>query len=78
VSARLALHYAKGEITDSQEIVIESILGAASAFTGRVVERTRVGAFDAIVPEVSGTAFLTGRHEFLLDPRDALGQGFLM
>src|SRR6266567_2478365 len=36
VSARLALHYAKGEIAAGQEIIIESILGAASAFSGRV------------------------------------------
>ncbi len=78
VSARLALHHAKGEIADDEQIVIESILGAASTFSGRVVGRAKVGSYDAIVPEVSGTAFITGRHEFVIDPRDELGQGFLV
>jgi len=78
VSARLALHSAKGEITDGQQIIIESILGAASTFSGRVVGRARLGPYNAIVPEVSGNAFITGRHEFILDPRDGLGRGFLL
>ncbi len=78
VSARLALHAAKGELAEDQSIVIESILGARSAFAGRVVERTHVGPHEAIVPEVSGSAFITGRHEFLLDPADKLGEGFFL
>lgn len=78
VSARLALHYAKGEITDGQDIIIESILGAASTFSGRVVGLAHVGSYKAVVPEVSGRAFITGRHEFLIDPQDELGRGFLL
>ncbi|HLJ34821.1 MAG TPA: proline racemase family protein [Ktedonobacteraceae bacterium] len=78
VSARVALHYAKGDITDGQQITIESILGAASTFTGRVVGHTQVGPYKAIVPQVSGRAFITGRHEFIIDPRDELGRGFLL
>jgi proline racemase len=78
VSARLALHSAKSEIQDGQQIVVESILGEASTFGGRVVGRTKVGSYEAIIPEVSGTAFITGRHEFVIDPRDELGRGFLI
>jgi len=78
VSARLALHHAKGEIVEGQEIVIESILGAASTFSGCVVGQARVGPYQAVVPEVSGRAFITGRHEFVIDPGDELGQGFLL
>jgi proline racemase len=78
VSARLALHYAKGEIVANQQIIIESILGAASTFGGRVVELLQAGPYDAIVPEVSGTAFITGQHEFIIDPRDELGRGFFL
>lgn len=78
VSARLALHHARGEIEDGQQIVIESILGSASTFGGRVVGRAKVGPYEAIVPEVSGTAYITGRHEFVLEPRDELGRGFLV
>lgn len=78
VSARLALHYVKGQIAQGQEIVIESILGANSAFTGRVIETTRFGPYAAVVPEVSGTAYIVGRSEWVIDPRDAIGRGFLL
>ncbi|HZO76270.1 MAG TPA: proline racemase family protein [Ktedonobacteraceae bacterium] len=78
VSARLALHAALGEVADDQPVVIESILGARSVFSGRIAGRTTVGPFEAIIPEVSGTAFLTGRHEFLIEATDHLGQGFLL
>lgn len=78
VSARLALLAARGELADGADIAIESILGAASVFGGRVVGHTSVGDFPAVLPEVSGTAFITGRHEFFLDPRDVLGAGFLV
>jgi proline racemase len=78
VSARLALHHARGDIVDGQEIIVESILGSASIFHGKVVGRAKVGPYDAIVPEVSGKAFITGQHEFIIDKRDELGKGFLM
>jgi trans-L-3-hydroxyproline dehydratase len=58
--------------------VIESILGSASTFSGRVVGLAQVGRFPAVVPEVSGTAFITGRHEFIISPYDRVGQGFLL
>lgn len=78
VSARLALHHAKGQLAQDQEIIIESILGAHSTFTGRVIETTRFGPYMAIVPEVSGTAHIVGRSEWAIDPRDAIGRGFLL
>jgi proline racemase len=78
VSARVAIHAARGEIADGQVIQIESILGAKSTFNGRVAEHTRIGQFDAVVPEISGRAYITGRHEFIIDPRDELGRGFLV
>lgn len=78
VSARVALHSAKGEITEGQQITIESILGAAGTFTGRVAGYTEVGQYKVVVPEVSGRAFIIGRHECILDPQDELGQGFLL
>jgi trans-L-3-hydroxyproline dehydratase len=78
VSARLAIYHAKGELAEGQQIVIESILGAVSTFGGRVAGTTKVGSYDAIIPEVSGRAFITGRHEFILDPSDELGRGFFL
>ena len=76
VSGRLAIHYTRGEIGLNQPIVIESIIG--SRFTGRVVETTTFGPYPAIISEVEGTAHITGRHEFLIDPDDPLREGFLL
>jgi len=76
VSGRLAIHHARGEIEIGQPIIIESIIG--SRFTGRVVSTTRFGAYPAVIPEVEGTAHITGRHQFLLDPEDPLQKGFIL
>ncbi len=76
VSARMALHYARGEVKIGESLVIESIIG--SRFSGRVVRETRFGPHAAVIPEVEGTAHLTGRHEFLIDPTDPLQQGFVL
>ncbi len=76
VSGRLALHYARGEIKVGEPITIESIIG--TRFTGRVVATTTFGPHAAIIPEVEGTAHITGRHEFLIDPNDPLRNGFIL
>lgn len=76
VSGRLAIHYARQEIGLGEAITIESIIG--SRFTGRVVETTTCGPHAAIIPEVSGTAHITGRHEFFIDPADPLREGFIL
>jgi len=76
VSGRLAIHHARGEIGVGEPIIIESIIG--SKFSGRVVQTTRFGPHNAIIPEVEGTAHITGRHEFLIDPRDELRDGFFL
>lgn len=75
VSARAALHYAKGELGLNQPIAIESILG--STMTVQVVEKAQFGPHAAVIPQVSGTAHFTGRHEFWIDPDDPLRQGFI-
>ena len=75
VSARLALHHARGEIGLNDPIVIESILG--TRFTGQVVKTTTFGPHDAVIPEVEGRAWITGRNEFLMDPTDPLKNGFI-
>ena len=75
VSARAALHHAKGELALNERITIESILG--STMSVRAVEWTKFGQHDAIIPEVSGTAHITGRHEFFFDPEDPFARGFI-
>jgi trans-L-3-hydroxyproline dehydratase len=75
VSARAALYHAKGELPLNEPLTIESILG--STMTVRAVERTKFGPYDAVIPEVGGTAFITGRNECYFDPSDPLGRGFI-
>ncbi len=76
VSGRMAIHFAKKEVALSQPLVVESIIG--SRFTGRVVEVTKFGPYDAVIPEVEGTSSITGRHEFCVDPEDSLRNGFFL
>jgi trans-L-3-hydroxyproline dehydratase len=76
VSARMALHYARGEIALGGAMTIESILG--TRFIGRAVEETTFGPHAAVIPEVEGTAHITGIHTFLVDPTDPLKDGFLL
>ena len=76
VSGRMAIHHARGEIGVGEPMVIESIIG--SRFTGRVVGTTTFGPHPAVIPEVEGTAHITGRHEFVIDPNDPLRDGFIL
>jgi proline racemase len=78
VSARLAIHRARNELRPDQEIVIESVLGKRSVFSGRITGHARVGPYEAVLPEVSGMAHIVGRSEFVIDPHDSLGEGFLL
>jgi proline racemase len=75
VSARAALHYAKGELRLNEKITIESILG--STMTVQAVEITKYGPYEAVIPEVSGTASIIGRNEFYFDPEDPFREGFI-
>lgn len=75
VSARAALHFAKGELGLNERIRIESILG--STMSVKVVEVTKFGPHDAVTPEVSGTASIVGRNEFYFDPDDPFRTGFI-
>ncbi len=76
VSARAAIHYAKGELQLNQKITIESILG--SLMTVQAVAATKFGPYDAVIPEVSGAASITGRNEFYFDPEDPFREGFIL
>ncbi len=76
VSARAALHFARGEIGRRQPFVVESILG--TTFTGEVVGVTAFGGHTAVIPQVTGTAHICGRNELLIDPTDPLRDGFIL
>jgi trans-L-3-hydroxyproline dehydratase len=76
VSARAGLHFAKGELGLNERITIESIVG--STMSVRVVDTTKFGPHDAVIPEVSGTASIIGRNEFYFDPEDPFRAGFIL
>jgi len=76
VSGRVALEHAKGSLGVGDPFVIESLIG--TRFTGRVVRQTTFGEYAAVIPEVEGSAWITGQHEFLIAPDDPLKDGFIL
>ena len=74
--ARMAELYARGEFKVGESFVSESIIG--THFKGQIVGETRVGEFNAILPRVAGQAYLTGMHQFVLDPDDPFPHGFFL
>ena len=74
--ARMAALYARGELEIGQDFVHESIVD--SQFTGHIMRTGTVADFAAIVPQIKGRAFITGTHQFVVDPSDPLGEGFLL
>jgi proline racemase len=75
-SARLVQLWGKGQLELGQEFVRESIIG--TLFRGRLVEETSIGSQKAVIPEISGRAFITGMHQFVLTADDPLAEGFLV
>lgn len=74
--ARMAAMYARGELRLGEPFVYEGICD--TMFTGRVLEETQVGEFPAIVPEISGMAYITAESTIFLDDRDPLKEGFVL
>lgn len=72
--AKMALLHARGELHLGQDYVHESIIG--TLFRGRLVEETKVGSIHAVVPEITGSAYITGINHVVIDPRDPLKHGF--
>jgi proline racemase len=73
-SARLAQLHARGALGVGEDFVNESVLG--TRFTGRIVEETTVGGIAAVVPEITGRAWITGMGQYLLAPDDPFPAGF--
>lgn len=67
---------ARGSLAFGEELRNESIVG--SLFTGKAVARTKVGEFEAVVPEIGGNASIVGFNQWVLEPGDTLGEGFLV
>lgn len=73
-SARMAELWARGELALDQDFVNESFIG--STFTGRLVGETTVAGIPAVVPTITGRAWVTGFGQYLLDPTDPFPTGF--
>lgn len=76
VSGRMAIHYKRKELRIGERMKIESIID--TTFFGSVVEEAQLGSYDAVVPMVEGTAYVTGKNEFVIDPKDPLREGFIL
>ena len=72
--AKMAVLHLRGQLKVGQRFVSKSIIG--TRFIGQIMEETRVGGYQAIVPRVAGRAYLTGFHQFVLDPDDPFPHGF--
>ena len=72
--AKMATLHAKGKLALHQDFVHEGILG--TTFTGRLIEETCVGPYAAVVPTLSGQAWITGFAQYVVDPDDPFPDGF--
>ncbi|MGH9059487.1 MAG: proline racemase family protein, partial [Acidimicrobiales bacterium] len=75
-SALMAALHARGELGLHQPFVHESIIG--SRFVGELVGETAVGSHPAVVPTITGRAWVSGINQYLLDPSDPFPAGFLL
>lgn len=73
-SARMAELYSRGELPLDTDFINESFIG--SQFTGRLIAETKVGEYDAVIPTITGRAWVTGIGQYLLDPSDPFPEGF--
>jgi len=72
--AKMAVLHAKGQLALNQDFRHEGVLG--TVFTGRLLEETRVGDKPAVVPTLSGQAWITGMASYVVDPSDPFPEGF--
>lgn len=76
VSGRMAIHRMRNEIVPGETMSIESITD--SVFVGSVVGEVDFGTYEAVIPQVEGTANITGFHTFVIDPEDTMKHGFIL
>jgi len=72
--ARMAVLHARGELGLNEDFRHEGILG--TVFTGRLVEETTIGDRAAVVPTITGSAWITGFASYVVDPEDPYPDGF--
>ena len=72
--AKMAMLHAQKKLEVGRPYKYRSILG--TEFTGRIVEETKVGEYDAVVPEITGRAYITGILQLMVDDEDPFKHGF--
>ncbi len=72
--AKMATLYAKGKLKLNEDFRHEGILG--TVFTGRLIGETTVGPYPAVIPTLSGQAWITGMASYVVDPEDPFQEGF--
>jgi proline racemase len=72
--AKMAVLHAKGELKVNEKFISESII--QTRFVGQIIGETHVGEIKAVLPRVTGRAYITGFHQFVLDPDDPFQRGF--
>lgn len=75
-SAKVATLYKKGKLAINEPFVYESIVG--TLFKARVLEEVAVGDLTAVIPEVTGSAWVMGMHRFFYNEQDPLKEGYLL
>ena len=73
-SARMAQLHARGDLPLQQDFINESFIG--THFIGRLIEETTVGGLAAVIPTITGRAWVTGHAEYVYDPTDPFPTGF--
>lgn len=74
-SAKLALLYARGELNIGEEFIYESITG--SMFKGSIIREIEIEGYKAVIPQITGSAYITGFNKWVIDQTDPLKNGFL-
>lgn len=75
-SAKMATLFAKGELKIGESFYYESILG--TIFKGEILGTTKVGEYEAVIPQISGSAYITAFNHFVIEEEDPLKYGFVL
>ncbi len=75
-SAKMATLHAKGQLEVGQDFVYESVLG--TLFTGKILDTTKVADYEAITPQITASAYITGFNHFVIDEDDPVKYGFIL
>jgi proline racemase len=70
----MATLHSRGRLRIGEDFRHEGILG--TVFTGRLLDETRIGKWAAVIPEITGQAWITGIADYVVDPTDPLPDGF--